>query len=327
MLLNEIAISGFTGTAPTPVEKVAINKYFMNNDLFNLMEFVNQGMASNLGNLQVSVLTYNKPDDAQFRQIGDEYDLSNNVPVPVNFILKQLGGAFQTDVALERAFSQNPEALSNWTEQQIGQKINAIITAFAKYFIRGNSTINPNEFDGLMKFFAANPGQVAATLELDGGLTVTNSLDVERYLNELTARIQDGVTCVITTRLKGKPFLQALEQHRHRGINAIKINSRDYHTFMGIPIVSLEDNCFDAATLGAGIPFIFARFDESKGIRVAVPMSPGIKNHGAILYIRRPDGTTSGTMVKTGAVEMMCVPIIADPFCVSMGIIKEKKTP
>ena len=48
MLLNEIAVSGFTGMAPTPVEKYAINKYFVNNDLFNLLEFSNIGMGSNI---------------------------------------------------------------------------------------------------------------------------------------------------------------------------------------------------------------------------------------------------------------------------------------
>ena len=66
MLLNQIATSGFTGMAPTPVEKYAINKYFVNNDLFNLMEFVNIGMGSNIGNLQATIITYNAPEAAEF---------------------------------------------------------------------------------------------------------------------------------------------------------------------------------------------------------------------------------------------------------------------
>jgi hypothetical protein len=211
MLLNQIATSGFTGMAPTPVEKYAINKYFVNNDLFNLMEFVNIGMGSNIGNLQATIVTYDTPDSAEFRRIGNEYDISNNVPKTVTVVLKMLGGEFQTDRVLERAFSQNPTAVDNWTEQQIGQKINSIINGFCKYFIQGNSTVDEKQFDGLKKYFDKHPEQFGDVKELPGGLSYANALSVEEFLNESVVRVVDRPTCVITSRLKGKPFLQALE--------------------------------------------------------------------------------------------------------------------
>lgn len=327
MLLNEIALSGFTGMAPTPVERYAINKYFVNNDLFNLLRFVNIGMGTAIGNLQATVLTYNTPDEAEFREIGTEYDADNNVPIPVTLVLKQLGGEFQTDRVIDRAFSQNPNAVSNWTEQQIGQKINSIINGFCKYFIQGDVDVDAKQFDGLAKFFANNPGQVAGVKEIPGGLTYANALQVETFLNEAVARVLDRPTCVITSRLKGKPFLQALEQHRNRGVRAIPVYDRQYYTFMGIPIVAISDDCFPDSMTDNGIPFIFAKFDENEGIRVAVPMNPGVGSTGAILDIVRPrmGSTDSGeaVFVRKGGVEMCSVPIIVDPYCASVCYISE----
>lgn len=328
MLLNQIATSGFTGMAPTPVERYAINKYFVNNDLFNLLEFSNIGMASNIGNLQATIVTYDSPDSAEFRRIGDEYDISNNVPKTVNVVLKMLGGEFQTDRVLERAFSQNPTAVDNWTEQQIGQKINSIINGFCKYFIQGDSDNDPKQFDGLQKYFTKFPGQANNVAKvIPGGLSYANALNVEQFLNESVVKVVDRPTCVITSRLKGKPFLQALEQQRNRGVKAIPVYDRNYYTFMGIPIVGLSDDCFPESMTNNGIPFIFAKFAEMDGIRVAVPMNPGVGKQGAILDIVRPrtgNGEAgSSVFVRNGGVEMVCAPIIEDPFCASLCYVSE----
>lgn len=322
--LNAISTSGFAGTAPTPVEQYAINKYLVNNDLFNLLEFVNIGMGTNIGNIQASILTYDVPPEATFRKIGEEYDIDNSEPKPVTVTLKQLGGEFQTDRVLERAFANNPAALSNWTEQQIGQKMNAIVNGFAKYFIQGDSS-TPEQFDGLIKYFSKFTGQDEATaLTLTSGLDYTNALKVEEYLNQSISKLKASPTCVITTRGKGKPFLQALEQHRNRGVKAITVNDRQYFTFMGIPIVALEDSYFSTLT-SKGTPFIFCYFNEVDGIRVAVPMQGG-NSMGAVLDIVRPrTDNTSGqaVFVKNGGVEMVSCPILEDPFVASVCYIKE----
>ena len=327
-LLKDIALGAFASTAPSPVERYAINKYFVNNDLFNLLEFVNIGMGSNIGNLQCTVVTYDEPEAATFRKIGEEYGISNNEPKVVTLVLKMLGGEFQTDRILERAFSNNPTAVDNWTEQQIGQKINAIINGFVKGFI--GKAANDTQFDGLQKFFEDHASQVnenALDLSAAGGLTYANALQVETFLNESVVKVVDRPTCVITTRLKGKPFLQALEQHRNRGVKAIPVYDRNYYTFMGIPIVGVSDDAFPAEMLEKGVPFIFAKFSEYEGIRVAVPMSPGVGSQGAILDIVRPrlgnNGAGQAVFVRNGGVEMACVPIIVDPFCASLCYVKE----
>lgn len=326
-LLKDIAISGFAGTAPTPVERLAINKYLVQDDLFNLLPFVNIG-NSMPGNMVASIVTYDEPDEAEFRRIGEEYEVSNNEPKTVLVSLKLLGGIFQTDRALERAFGTNPGAVSNWTEQQIIQKINSIKNGFAKWFIQGDSTTNTKQFDGVGKYFTKFPSQEnKVPMQLDGGLSSANALAVETFLNSAIAKLREVPTCVITTRLKGKPFLQSLEQYRNRGLRAITVNDRQYFTFMGVPIVALEDSYFPSAMTSLGTPFIFVRMNESDGVRVAVPMSPGVGNQGAVLDIIRPRMGTNGAgesvFVNKGGVEMFSAPIMEDPFVISACYITE----
>ena len=319
-LLKDIARGAFAGCAPTPVDKVAINNYLVHNDLLNLLEFVNIGMGTSIGNIQATVVTYNAPDAADFRNIGEEYDVSNNTPVPVTLALKMLGGELQTDRLFSRAFSGVKGAVDNWTDQQIAQKINSIVNSFCKYFISGNATTNPKQFDGLSVYFTKHAGQVNATKTIPA-LTSDNVMEVEQYFNETIAKLDGAVSCVITTRTKGKPFLQTFESYRQRGIQAIEVNDKKYQSFMGMPIVGLEDDYFPSdMTTGGAIPFIFCVFAENGGIRVAIP------NDGHIFDIVRPKlgnmDSGEAVFVRKGGVEMACVPFMVDPYCASKCGIK-----
>lgn len=324
--LNAIALSGFTGTAPTPVESYAINNYLVNNDLLNIMPFVNIGMGV-MGNMVASVVTYDKPEEAVFRKIGEEYEASNSEPKTKLITLRPLGGSYQTDRALERALGTTPGAVSNWQEQQLMQKTNAVKNAFCKYFLQGDSS-DGKQFDGLTKYFGEFTSQENKTpLTLAGGMDYTNAMKVEQFLNEGISKLKDIPTCVITSRLKGKPFLQALEQHRNRGIKAIKVNDRDYYTFMGVPIVAIDDEYFPSSMTSIGTPFIFCHMAEQDGIRTAVPMVPGVGKAGAVLDIVMPrmgkNGAGQAVFVRTGAVEMLCAPVLVDPYAASLCYVKE----
>lgn len=326
-LLTDIAISGFAGLAPTPVEAVAIRKYLVRNQLFNLLHFVNIGMGSNIGNIQTTIVTYDAPDSAEFRRIGEEYEVSNSEPKYVTLTLKLLGKEFSTDRALAKAFSNNESALDNWTDAQIAEKINSVINAFCKYFIQGNSTTDAKQFDGLQVYFTKHAGQKNDTpLTLVGGLTQANALSVEQFMNEAIAKVVDAPTCVLTTRLKGKPFLQAVESNRGRGYAKVKVGDLEYNSFMGLPIVALEDADFPAEMTDLGIPFIFCKFAEVNGIRVAVPMNIAA-NAAAVIDIVRPrvgkDGAGDSVFVTKGGVELMCVPVIEDPYCAALCFVKE----
>lgn len=318
-LLKDIG-RGVSVVNPTPVNKVAINNYLVHNELLNLLEFVNIGMGSSIGNIQATVITYDKPDEAKFRNIGEEYEVSNNKPVPVTLALKLLGGELETDRLFSRAFSNMTNALDNWTDQQISQKINSIVNSFCKYFVSGNSSTDPKQFDGLGVYFENHPNQVGVT-KIIAGLTPDNVMDVEKYFNETIAKLDGAVSCVITTRTKGKPFLQTFESYRQRGIQAIEVNDKKYQSFMGMPIVGLEDSYFtDTMTDSGNIPFIFCVFAENNGIRVAIP------NDGQILDIVRPKlgnmDAGEAVFVRKGGVEMACVPFMVDPYCASLCTVR-----
>lgn len=305
--------------APTPVEKHAINKYLVRDGLFNLMEFERAGMGSNIGNIQATILKYDAPDAAAFRALGEEYDVKDSIATPVTLTLKMLGGEFDTDRVMTRAFSANPGALDNWVEQQITQKINSIKNGYAYYFINGNTTTSAKQFDGLAKYFTNNAGQVATALDLEGGLTEANALQVEKYLNESIAAVALGANVVITSRKVGLPFLQALESYRHRGVQTIKINDVEYKSFMGMPVITLEDADFPAAWTAQGIPVVFARFAEEHGIRTLLPAD------GNIIDVVMPtvDGGSKNVFVKNGGVEIVCVPVIEDYEVASLCFINE----
>lgn len=304
--------------APTPVERYAINNYLVKDALLNIMEFERNGMASNIGNIQATILKYDAPDAAAFRALGEEYDVKDSIATPVTLTLKMLGGEFNTDRVMGRAFGNNAGALENWTEQQISQKINAIKNGFAYYFINGDST-NAKQFDGLAKYFTNNAGQVATALDLAGGLTEANALQVEKYFNASIAAVAMGANVVITSRKEGLPFLQALESYRHRGVQVIKVGDVEYKTFMGMPVVVLEGSDFPATWTSKGIPVVFARFAEDHGIRTLLPQD------GAIIDIVKPElGSGSGSVfVKNGGVEIVCVPVIEDYEVASLCFINE----
>lgn len=321
--LNQIALSGFAGTAPTPVEKRAINEYLVKEGLFNIMPYVNIGRALSNGNIAVDVLTYDEADDIDFRSIGEEYENNNNVPTPVTFYLKQLGGEFSTDRVLQRSFSKDATALDNWTEQQISQKIYGIINAFSKAFIQGDSATNPKSFDGLNKFLAAHPEQVEATYELEGGLTFNNALGLETYVNTLFANLAYAPSAIITTRAGGA-LLKSLESYRGRGYQVINVNDRAYASVLGVPVIELRDDAFASADLSAGIPVYAVWFDEQRGIHCAVPQEPAASG-GQILDIVRPrmgaNDAGEAVFVRNGGVELCGVPVIVNPYSVSKGII------
>ena len=64
--LQSIGQGGLVGTAPTPVLQRAINKYLVNDQLMNIMRFVNNAQGNNLGNFQTSFVYYNGTSEATF---------------------------------------------------------------------------------------------------------------------------------------------------------------------------------------------------------------------------------------------------------------------
>ena len=304
--LQQIGQGGLVGTAPTPVLQRAINTYLVNDQLMNMCRFVNNAQGNNMGNFQTSFVYYDGTSEATFRALGVNYTPDNETPLTDTVTLKFLGGAFETDVEIARAFGQNAGSVANWTEQQIAQKLNAITNGFAKYFMQGDSTTDAKQFDGLNK-------------KIVNTQVVTTAIDVSALddaLNKVIAKIAPKRPNVVITNANGKAILTALNAYRHRGTDVVDVNGQAYDQYMGIPIVTVTDDCFSATDNAIGIPVVFALFDELDGVRVSIPMD------GQVVIILQPK-FENGKVVEQGACEMACAPLFANPFAIAKCYLGE----
>lgn len=312
--LQELGTTGVGVLAPTPVLARAINRYMVNSKLMNALRYENIGVGNNLGNLQASFVYYEGTSEATFRQLGVNYDVNDETPKSETVTLKMLGGAFDTDIEIIRAFGQNAGAVSNWTEQQISQKINAICNGFAKAFIQGDSSKDAKQFDGINKKIVTS--QIEENAIDVSALTGDKALMVETKLNKVIAKIVGARPNVILTTPNGAAVLRSLNAWRNRGVEVVDIGSQKYDAYMGVPIVELY-NCFPATDTAKGEPVVFLSASEYEdGISIAIPMD------GEILKILPPQ-FNNGKVVETGCVEMASVPLFKNPYAMAKCYLSE----
>lgn len=319
--LSEIALGTIAGMAPTPVEQYAINTYFVNDQLFNMMEFVPIGMGTGIGNIAASYVQYSEEVgvDAAFRRIGEEYVESNATPEPKTVYLKNLGGSYNVDRTTTRALVNG--GMDVWKEQQAAQKANLIKNAFAKNFIRGAALETDNKgFNGI--YYEIDRGsasqEVKAPFDLSTGLTIENAVGLEMHFNEAIALMNVEPNAVITTR-KGSALAKTLNAHRHMSTEVVEIGSVRYNQLMGIPIIAVDESYFPEDKVSIGVPFIFLYIsDDGKGIKAAIPAD------GNVLDIVDPE-LGDGTLVKTGAMELITTPVFSNPK--SMAVCYVDMTP
>lgn len=312
--LQQIGQSGLVGVAPTPVLTRAINHYLVHDELMNILRFVNNAQGNNLGNFQTSFVYYNGTSEATFRALGVDYTPDNEQPLTDTVMLKFLGGKFETDIEIARAFGTNAGAVANWTEQQIEQKLNAITNGFAKNFILGDSSKDTKAFDGLNK--KITDGQVVKTPISVADLDDAKALKVEIELNDIIGKIKPKMANVIITTQRGKSILSALNAYRHRGIEAIEVNGQKYSQYMGIPVIALPEEYFGNDDTAIGIPVVFMYVNENDGVRVSIPMD------GKVVIILPPK-FENGKVLEPGTCEMACAPLFANPFAVAKCYLTE----
>lgn len=311
-LLREIELGNIVGIAPTPVERYAISTYFVNDLLFNLMEFVPVGVATGTGNMAASYVQYDDDgDEAEFRGLGEEYDADTATPEPKTVYLKMLGGSYNVDRLTDRALSNG--GINVFREQQVQQKTNKIKNGFVKYFISGDTTSNAKGFNGVYKSVVAKyPEQeIGKSFDLSGGLNANSAIGLEQHLNDAIAQMNVEPNFVITTR-QGASLAKTLNALRHMSTSPVEIGDVRYGQLLGLPIVPVDGSYFPADKKSKGIPFIFGYISsDEKGIKAGIPMD------GQVLNIVDPE-TGSGTMVKEGAVEMITAPIFSNPKSVAV---------
>lgn len=313
----EIGRDGIRGIAPTPVNRLAISNYAVNNHFIALQQFDNIGTWDGNRNIAASITTYDGSEaGATFRNLGSEYESSNANPIPKMVYLKNLGKEFDSDRAIRRGMAAGASGDSIFNEQQMDQAMNQTINAFAKYSVLGNATTDAKQFDGFDKFFATYSDQVLAdAFDASLGLDADMALKIERYMNEAIAMIKN-CNEIVTTR-KGMTLLQAINAYRNRGVDVIEVNGVKYKQFMGVPIIDLPDNHFSAADLAKGNPIICGYVNQFDGIRYAIPAD------GQVFDIVRPNTVRNGVFVEKGGIEMFTAPVLVDKFVASKCYINE----
>lgn len=313
-LLKDIALGNISGIAPTPVEQYAINTYFVNDKLFNLMEFKPLGVGTGTGNIAADYVQYSDNDGADFRGMGEEYEQNNATPEPKTVYLKALGGSYGVDNMTSRALKNG--GIDVFKEQQVQQKANQIKNGFAKNFISGDISTNPKAFNGVYKaVITDNPAQEDTNpFPLINGLNKDNALELEMHFNELMSLMNVEPNVVITTR-KGAAIAKTLNAYRNMSTDTVEVGDVKYNQLMGIVIVQVEESYFPAAKIELGVPYIFGYIaDDEKGIKAGIPID------GQVLNIVDPE-SGNGTMVKEGAVEMVTAPIFCNPKSVAIGYV------
>lgn len=321
MKLSEISVEQFSSTDRIPMLMWAINSYLVKDELMNLMEFSNSGFTDNLGNIKASykVWSSNPMDTIGFRKIGEEYTPNNVISSEKTVILKALGGKFESDRILNRAFGGSTTAIDKWVADQLGQKLNGIKNAFGKYYMLGNSATNDKEFDGLQKYFTDFPKQVVTKeIDLSGGLDATSSIKVERQLLEVANMVKPQANVILTTD-SGKALLQTINAFRNKYTNVIEIGNVKYNQYAGYNIVALPDYCWASADITGGkIPVVFMRIAMEDGFRCVLPQDGEVLD---ILLPKFDNGT--GNLVQCGACEMITAPLFANAFGAAKVFIKE----
>lgn len=302
--LSQIGTSGVSGLAPTPIQQYVINNYLSNSELLNALQFVNIGLGTSLGNFIATVVVSDGSIEATGRALGTEYDANNEELKTENISLKMLGGSILTDVEIQRAFKSTVQSVASaYTQTQIEQRLRAIEKLFAKWFIQGDSSTDPKQFDGLEKFLTKYSGQVVSNTINISGLNETKALAADKQINEASALLSNSPSFILTSR-KGGAWLSTLNQYSHRATEAIEFNSKKYNQYAGIPIVRVDDTCFKSEDIADNKYPIYLIYTGDEGVRVAIP------NDGRLIYITLPSfDNGTGNVTAKGTVEMLAAPI------------------
>ena len=141
---------------------------------------------------------------ASFRAINHEYTPTEATKVPASVELKVLGGSFQID----RVLAKVGPAATGEVAFQMADKIQAAQATFADAVINGDSSSNPDSFDGLSKILAGSTTEVTTALDWSGTMDETKGWGVMDALDDFLALL-DGQPGVIIANAKAIARIKA----------------------------------------------------------------------------------------------------------------------
>lgn len=153
------------------VDLQVIDQFRRSSALLDAMVFDNAVSPSTGGSTMIyGYLQLKTPATAAFRALGSEYTPQEAVRERKSAVLKIFGGSAEIDRVI-----QSTGGLLNEVEFQLGEKIKGAVNLFHYTVINGDSTKNPNEFDGLDKVLTGSSTEFHKDASLD--LSTTAALD------------------------------------------------------------------------------------------------------------------------------------------------------
>lgn len=173
--------------AATAVDVQAIDE-FRTSTLLDLLTF--EDVVNPAGGGATLTYSYTRKatlGTAAFRAINSEYTPTEATKVAASVDLKVLGGSFQID----RVLAKVGPAATGEVAFQMADKIAAAKATFSDAVINGDSSSDPDSFDGLSKILAGSNTEVSTAIDWSGTMDEAKSFAVMEALDEFLA-LMDG---------------------------------------------------------------------------------------------------------------------------------------
>lgn len=170
--MTAITLTEYVKTVSDPTQRFVINE-FLESRLFQVLPFFNVSGGGYFYDLT------SKLPGVGFRGINENYTSAPGVMNPQSEALKLFGGDIKTDVALIDRYGSSRRA----TEVQMA--IMAARLEFEKTFFKGDSGLEPREFDGLQK-------RITGTQLISNGADDTGNVLSIKSLKEAIDQIKAG---------------------------------------------------------------------------------------------------------------------------------------
>ena len=313
----------------SPLAKYCVQNYLSNDALFNLVNFVPINVAvQNATAFKYSYSIRNiNAKSVGFRAIGEEYKKGNNIQGTADVSLKILGGNFEVDEEQAYALVPGSASYENYVDSQMRDKGAELLSLFNESIVKGDSSKNPKEFDGLEKLV---PATRTATQVITTGDFSDAALRIAWTVLYSVIDAVPGANLIITT-MPGLTAFRSLLATRNLQLASayvmtaasaanntpgLPVHSFDTKTIIGLP---RED--FSETELAKGEPFYVLRSDSNHGFKMVTPAGR------PIVVAKVPNVKAGNTTQHQGGLSMHCAPVIEDLYACAKGYISNGSAP
>ncbi len=169
--------------ADNPIQSAIIEMYAQSSDVLRVLPF---------DNIQGNALRYNREETLPgvgFRGINESYNESTGILNPQVEPLLIVGGDLDVDMFILKTMGMNQRSV------QEALKIKALALAWTKAFVKGDSTSDPREMDGLQVRLTGNQLMYAGTTDGGDALTLTK-------LDELIDKVDNPTHLIMNKTMR-----------------------------------------------------------------------------------------------------------------------------